>query len=41
MLDGTDRMQLWYDQQIPSVQAELTNIVMYLRDQPIEDWGSP
>jgi hypothetical protein len=39
--NGSDQVQLWYEQQLPSVQAELLNIIMYLRDAPIDDWSRP
>ena len=38
---GIDQIQFWYDQQIPSVQAEFFTIVSYLRDTDWSGWGRP
>jgi len=38
---GVDQIRLWYGQQPLDVQAELLNIIMYLRDTPADDWVRP
>lgn len=39
--DGRDEIRFWYDQQPMDVQAELLNIIMYLRDEPADAWVRP